>query len=58
MRTLLLVALMSVGLAALAGCGHTYGDDPFNGHENAYGERPAYFDTPQPGLGVHNSDDR
>ncbi len=58
MRPLLIVVLTSLGLAALTGCGQTYGADPFNGHQPNYGETPAYFETPQPGLGVHNAGDR
>jgi hypothetical protein len=57
MRTLLLVTLLSIGFAALTGCSRTFGgEDTFGKQGPYYGEKPAYFDEPQPGLGGRVSD--
>ncbi len=58
MRTFVLTLLACAAVTALAGCGGwTYGgEDTFGKQGPNYGDRPAYFDAPQPGLGGHASD--
>jgi hypothetical protein len=52
MKTLFLIALSLAVASLAAGCNHVYApEDGFAEHGPYYGETPAYFDHPQPGLG-------
>ena len=46
------LVILALGMLGVAGCNHYYGGEESVGKNGPYyGEKPGYFDTPQPGLG-------